>query len=252
MSNVSVSIVSHGHDDLVTSLLSQLVEYNEHITKVIITHNIPGNINYSNVAFPFEVIHITNREPLGFGENHNRAFENCCTEYYCVMNPDIILKDDPFGELLACSVEKKIAIIAPVIENIQGDIEDSARYFPTPFDLLKKIFRSYDGIFPTDTNKNLIFPEWVGGMFMLIKRAQYEALSGFDESYFLYYEDVDLCLRAWRSGNGVALCKSAVVVHDARRTSHRKLKFLKWHMTSALRFFIKYLGRFPKSESLIE
>lgn len=245
MSNITISIVSHGHDDLISSLLSQLIEYNKNIAKVIITHNIPSKIDYS-FTFPFEIVYLANKEPLGFGENHNQAFELCNTEYFCIMNPDIKLKNDPFDALIACGENKDIAIIAPLIENVSGEVEDSARYFPTPFGLFKKIFRLYDGVYPDDVNKKIIYPEWVGGMFMLIKYDKYKVVSGFDESYFLYYEDVDFCLRVWRSGNRVALCKSAVVIHDARRTSHRELKFLKWHVTSAFRFFTKHLGRFPK------
>lgn len=246
MPTVTVSIVSHGQDELVKSLLSQLMEYNEHIARVLITHNIPSDAGYSDIVAPFDVVHIKNSQPQGFGTNHNRAFERCCTEYYCAMNPDIVLKNDPFSKLLKCRVNEDVAILAPLITNIAGSIEDSARYFPTPFGLVKKVFHLYDGVFPIKNTGNVVYPEWVGGMFMLVKSDRYKTLSGFDESYFLYYEDVDLCLRAWRSGYGVALCKSAVVVHDARRESHRKFKFLKWHLSSALRFFIKHVGRFPK------
>jgi len=246
MLNVTISIVSHGHDDLVKNLLSQLAEYNEYVAKVIVTQNILSNVDYGGLVFPFEFVHIKNTQPLGFGENHNRAFDVCSTEYYCIMNPDIILNNDPFCVLLACCDNVKVAIISTLITDIAGVVEDSARYFPTPLGLLKKVFRLYDGVFPINKNEDVIYPEWVGGMFMLVKSDKYKALSGFDESYFLYYEDVDFCLRAWDSGNGVALCKTAVVVHDARRESHRKFKFLKWHLSSVTRFFIKHLGRFPK------
>jgi N-acetylglucosaminyl-diphospho-decaprenol L-rhamnosyltransferase len=246
MPNVTVSIVSHGHDDLINRLLSQLIEFNKNIARVIITHNIPTKMDYTNLVSPFEIVHIKNSQPFGFGENHNHAFEFCDTEYYCVLNPDVILNSDPFSALLLCGVEKKAAITAPLIKNVIGNIEDSARYFPTPFGLFKKLLGLCDGVFPTQENERVIYPEWVGGMFMLIKHDVYKMLSGFDESYFLYYEDVDFCLRVWRSGNIVALCKDAVVVHDARRTSHREFKYFKWHVTSILKFLIKHFGRFPK------
>lgn len=245
--NVTVSIVSHGNDDLVKNLLSQLAQYNTYISKVILTHNTPSNVDaYLAIQYQFEILNIRNNVPLGYGENHNRAFKFCETEYYCVMNPDIILNDEPFGALLECSNVNNIGITGPLIKNIEGDVEDSARYFPTLFGLVKKFFGLYDGVFPIQKNECVIYPEWIGGMFMLIKNDLYYRLSGFDETYFLYYEDVDLCLRAWRSGNKVALCKGSVVVHDARRASHRKLKYMKWHVTSIFKFQMKHLGRFPK------
>ena len=245
--SLTISIVNHGHDMLVNKLLSSLIDNNEYISKIIITNNIPGNINYSTKAkLPIKIVILNNSEPIGFGENHNNAFKYCETKYYCVLNPDIILSNNPFGALLSISCEKDIAIMAPLIQDVKGNIEDSARDFPTPFGLLKKLIGLNVGIYSDYKNELLIYPEWVGGMLMLIKSDVYERLSGFDESYFLYYEDVDLCLRAWRSGNRVALTKNVVVVHDARRTSHRNIKYLKWHITSMVRFFIKHLGRFPK------
>lgn len=246
MSKVTVSIVSHGHDDLVKNLLSQLVEYSQHVAKIVITHNIENYFDCSDIKASFEIINIYNKKPLGFGENHNQAFKFCDTKYFCVLNPDILLSNDPFDTLLLCSANNNAAITAPLIKNIEGGVEDSARYFPTPFGLFKKLFGFYDGVFPTCENESMIYPEWVGGMFMLIKSEVYKMLSGFDESFFLYYEDVDLCLRAWRAGNIVALCKGAEVVHDARRTSHREYKYFKWHVSSILKFLIKHYGRFPK------
>jgi GT2 family glycosyltransferase len=245
--DVTVSIVSHGHEQLVRNLLSQLSKYNTHIAKVVITHNIPNDFVFNDKGFPFELVSIENIQPLGFGENHNRAFKYCETAYYCIMNPDVILTNDPFGNLLKCAAGEKSAIIAPLITNLSGVVEDSARYFPTPFDLFKKIFHLYDGVFPVNESDDVVYPEWVGGMFMLVKVDKYQALSGFDESYFLYYEDVDFCLRAWRSCGGVALCKSAVIIHDARRQSRKSFQFFKWHISSAARFFIKHLWRFPKA-----
>ena len=56
-------------------------------------------------------------------------------------------------------------------------------------------------------------------MFMLVRSADYMAVGGFDEGFFLYYEDVDICARLWRSGRKVVICPEAIVVHDARRAS---------------------------------
>ena len=82
-------------------------------------------------------------------------------------------------------------------------------------------------------------------MFLLFESKKYTNLNGFDESFHLYYEDVDICLRAWKYGFKVLLCKDNEVIHDARRSSHSDLVYMKWHLTSLLRFFIKHFGRFP-------
>ena len=73
-------------------------------------------------------------------------------------------------------------------------------------------------------------------MFMLAKRDAFREVSGFDEGYFLYYEDIDLCRRLRRAGFDICLVPSARVIHDARRTSHRSLRYLRWHLASMCRY----------------
>ncbi len=248
MRAVTISIVSHGHGQLVMGLLSQLVLSAKYIERVIVTHNLPGDEDPHSKDFPFDITNIHNKAPLGFGANHNQAFECCSTAYFCVMNPDIHIKHEPFRPLLSCHNEHDFSIIAPLIVNLEGGREDSARFFPTPWGLLKKIFGQYDGVFPISDDKMIEYPDWVAGMFLLIKSEKYAELSGFDESFFLYYEDVDLCIRVWKEGNTLALYKDVAVIHDARCSSHKEFRFFRWHLMSVLRFFWKHWGRFPNKE----
>jgi GT2 family glycosyltransferase len=85
-------------------------------------------------------------------------------------------------------------------------------------------------------------PDWLAGMFMLFTKAGYQALGGFDENFFLYYEDVDICARIWKSGKKLRYCPDVSVIHDARRASHKNLRFFKWHFTSLIRFLLKHGG----------
>jgi N-acetylglucosaminyl-diphospho-decaprenol L-rhamnosyltransferase len=68
-------------------------------------------------------------------------------------------------------------------------------------------------------------------------------LHGFDERYFLYYEDVDLCGRLCLAGLRVVVCPDSQVVHHAQRSSRRSLKYLRWHLASMLRFFLSPVYR---------
>jgi GT2 family glycosyltransferase len=79
--------------------------------------------------------------------------------------------------------------------------------------------------------------DWVAGFFMLFRSGVFERLGGFDERYFLYYEDVELCSRARLAGSKIVWMPGVKVVHDARRHSHRDAKFLYWHLRSIARFF---------------
>jgi GT2 family glycosyltransferase len=75
-------------------------------------------------------------------------------------------------------------------------------------------------------------------MFMLFRREVFERAGGFDERYFLYYEDVDLCRRLAALGYRVELVPAARVVYDARRRSRgRDFRHALWHLASMLRYF---------------
>ena len=130
-----------------------------------------------------------------------------------------------------------LGVAAPLVVNRQGLIEDSARRFPTPLKILCKAAggcRGGDYVVGTQP----VYPDWVGGMCMLFRRDVYRDMGGFDERYFLYYEDVDLCARIWLKGLSVALIPQVKVIHDARRTSHKSASYLKMHIRSMLRFFL--------------
>jgi GT2 family glycosyltransferase len=83
-----------------------------------------------------------------------------------------------------------------------------------------------------------IYPDWVGGMIMVMRSEVFQDLQGFNQKYFLYYEDVDLCARVWLKGLKVVLLPTVSATHMARRSSHRKARYLWIHIRSMLRFFL--------------
>ena len=240
---LSLSVVSHGQLGLILGLLQDIQKHCEYLEiELILTINFAESLNFriSDFSFPIKLIH--NATPKGFGSNHNQAFKVAQGAYFCVINPDIRFESDPFSALLVHFFKPDFGVIAPMVVGLDGAIEDSARRFPTPFTILSKVFGRYrttDYVFQTDD----LEPDWVGGMFMLFPRQVFEQLHGFDERYFLYYEDVDLCGRLRLAGYRVVVCPGSQVVHHAQRSSHRNLKYFRWHLTSMLRFFLSPVYR---------
>ena len=243
---VAVSIVNHGHSQMVLELLSQIDQRAPTVEHVILTENICPTIEVDPLKYSFRLSLVRNSEPKGFGANHNQAFKLCNSDYFCVLNPDIQISEDPFCELVDVLADRSIGIVCPLVLDSCGAVEDSFRFFPTPFALIKKLVYGFKDSYPIDRDSQLVFPDWVAGMCMLFRKEDYEQLDGFDEGYFLYYEDIDLCLRFWREGKKVALSVRSTVIHNARRESHRNLWFLKIHLESIARFFLKHWLRFPK------
>ena len=241
---VFVSLVCHRQGPLIPPLLEDLARCPE-VGQLVITHNVPEAAVPVPDALTGRTLVLTNPSAKGFGANHNAAFQGCRAPFFCVLNPDIRLIENPFPALLACLADSKVAVAAPAVLNPLGDIEDSARHFPTPIGLVRKALGRGDGRYAFRLGDAPLKPEWIAGMFLLLRSTTFSDISGFDEGFFLYYEDVDLCARLHADGWTVLLCPHTSVVHDPRRASHRNLRHFAWHMRSITRFFRKHLGRLP-------
>ena len=137
---------------------------------------------------------------------------------------------------MTCACQVNIGLVAPCVVNRKGDREDSARKFPSISEIVMKAFGG-KSVLHGGASQPISYPDWVAGMFMLIPKKVFREIGGFDERFFLYYEDVDLCARLTLAGYRILLCSSVSVVHDARRSSRKKLRFMCWHIASAVRFF---------------
>jgi GT2 family glycosyltransferase len=233
---LTLSIVSHGHGTMLNELLRDLEIVAGVPFEVLLTLNIPepDPVAAAGLRYPLRIIR--NAQPRGFGANHNAAFGSSTGDFFCVLNPDVRLNGDPFPTLLQNLAQPNTGVVAPAITNAAGLPEPTARRFPSPLSILRKALlgaprQEYEF---SDTPLDV---DWVSGVFMLFRRPVYERLGGFDERYFLYYEDVDLCARLRALGLQTRVVPAATAQHAARHDSHRNWRYTRWHLTSMLRFF---------------
>jgi GT2 family glycosyltransferase len=241
---VTVSIVSHGHGALVTSLLADLATHCGPRIAVILTLNIPEYLTVGDGAYPFQLKLIRNDAPKGFGANHNAAFASVTSPFFCVVNPDVRLKSDLFPALIKVFTGDRVAVAGPLVRAPDGRVEDSARRFPTAYSLLRKSFvKSQGPDYSTDGGQTEV--DWVAGMFMLFDSRAFRGVGGFDEDYFLYYEDVDICRRLGALRRSVVCVPEVEIIHEARRASRHNLRHAWWHAKSIFRFLrsCRELGR---------
>lgn len=231
---VSISIVSHRHGALLPGLLQDIERFCKDV-EVLLTVNVPESLPFGESEFRFPLRILRSAAPRGFGANHNAAFRQANGNYFCVLNPDIRFDANPFPVLIEALARDQAGVVAPKIVNSQGQVENNARRFPTLSGVLRK---ALTGAQPHDyvIAGEPLHPDWVAGMFMLFRLEVFRGIGGFDERYFLYYEDVDLCLRLRRRGHAAMLEPRVVARHDARRASHRDARHLLWHARSLARF----------------
>jgi len=242
MRDIHLSIVSHRHGPYIDALLRDLeaLPITERL-QVTLVDNLPDGREVDLQDSPFPVRVIANPQPQGFGANHNLAFSAAPLaaerHYFVVLNPDLRISTDVLSPLTAAlHDDAHIGVAAPAVRSTDGTLEDSARELPTPQRLLRKV-AGHRGVWPGGEHHARFYPDWIAGMFMLFRAEVFGQLGGFDERFFLYYEDVDLCSRLWLSGYSVLVDPTLSIVHDAQRTSRRNWRYAAWHLRSILRFF---------------
>lgn len=235
---ISLSIVSHKQSHLVKQLLQDLDRLYDGCFEVILTINIPeSGCDFSAFCFISHIIN--NQVPKGFGANHNAAFELSEGAFFIVVNPDIRLPNFTFGPILDVMHRIKVAACAPLVLSNSGSVEDSARVFPTIPRLLGRVLlrqRKPD----YQWGSSPITVDWLAGMFVAFRRAAFAKVGGFDEKYFMYCEDIDICKRIRNQGWEIVLQPSTSVIHDAQRASGKSLKYLRWHLRSMFRFLFGF------------
>ncbi|MCB2069990.1 MAG: glycosyltransferase family 2 protein, partial [Ottowia sp.] len=169
---ITVSIVSHGHGETVEHLLQQMADLSApRPERVIVTLNQPEPVLAQGLRgrnWPFDLVLTENAEPLGFGANHNRAFaldaERGSNERFAVVNPDIRLRGNPFGSLLAALGSVPHAGLAyPVQVDEDGRRQDHERLLPTPKRLVTRHLGHGAAEVPTGAT-----PDWVNAAFLLL------------------------------------------------------------------------------------
>jgi N-acetylglucosaminyl-diphospho-decaprenol L-rhamnosyltransferase len=187
---------------------------------------------------------------LGYGRAANLGARACSGEYLLVCNPDLVVRPGTVKSLVAALADDPgNAIAGPKLINPDGSLYPSARVFPSIVDavghgLLGLVWQSN----PFSRRYRLLDwdhaqarpVDWVSGACFLIRRQAWDRLSGFDPSFFMYMEDVDLCWRARREGWRVVYEPAGEVVHvQGSSTDQRPYRMMVHHHRSLWRFAVR-------------
>lgn len=186
---------------------------------------------------------------LGYGGGMNRAVAAMAGHDgpVLVCNPDIVVHPGAIKVLSAAlDADPSIGIIGPRISNTDGSLYPSARSFPAMGDAIGHAFlgviaprnpwsRRYKMLDWDHQTARAV--DWVSGAFCLVRREAWRELNGFDESFFMYMEDVDICRRAGRAGWRVVYEPAAEVTHvQGVSTDQRAYRMIIAHHRSMLLF----------------
>ncbi len=181
------------------------------------------------------------RKNMGYGAAINEAAAFAKGEIIGILNPDIEATEKTWEPLLAFLQQYPRSIIAPQLVAANGDQLQNARPAESVWSLVAGRFASKK-MMPQPKKPTAV--EWIQGSFMLMRREIFAAVVGFDDRFFLFFEDTDLCRTAWEKDIPVILVPDATAIHGTERLSGNGISLFKktfWiHIHSALKYWRKW------------
>ena len=247
-SKIFISIVSHGHDDMIreSGILEQVKNYKD-VFLVVKNNKIHSSLNENDSECIYFINEHFNR---GFGDNNNIVFNFCKKDlnmkeedYFIVLNPDVLIDLNKVIKLCDSMRQnnEKAATINLYKDDLKTVYDNSIRHFPK----FKDFFLSYLGfknktIIEKSAINNKCIVDWAAGSFLAFRADHYARLGGFDESFFMYCEDIDICFRSKAEGVALVYYPTISAVHKAQHANRSLFsKHFVWHVKSIIKYCAK-------------
>lgn len=262
MISVSIVLYNHSFEDIANLIQTLCRDRNIETIYLIdnssskILTNIPENVN-SKIEYVF------GQGNIGFGAGHNIGIQRSIVKgvnYHLIVNPDIIMEDGTLSELLAFMEDHhEIGLVMPNIKYPDGQTQHLCKLLATPIDLIGRRFIPfkkwneernirYELRF-TNYDRIMQIPS-LSGCFMLVRTTILERVNGFDERFFLYCEDFDLCRRIGKVSQTV-FNPEVSVTHNYEKGSYKSKRLLFLHIISAIKYFNKWGWFFDRDRRII-
>ena len=254
--NISITIVAYNNHDDIKNAINSIEEYtSKKISKQIYIVDNSSLEDDDKVLIDFnkyiskykDVKYINVHDNLGFGKGHNYILKELDSKYHAIVNPDIIIKDDVLSRIINyLDNNNDVGMIIPNMIDENGNRQKVYRLEPTIFDMFIRMFCK--GLFKkrqakhTMQDKDYSKPFQVPfgqGSFLVIRTDLFKKLNGFDDRYFMYLEDADLCKRVNEESKLMYL-PDATVIHKWEKGSHKNKKLFKCHLNSMRLYFKKW------------
>jgi len=248
MSNISVSVVLYNTDKLeLDAVISSCVNSSLSLDVYLIDNSPNDRLSY--LKKDGRVHYLASNNNHGFGAGHNLAINKFGLldkyDYHIVLNPDIVFDAEVAGVLYGyMDSDCDIGIVMPKIINKDSSLQLARRLLPSPLDIFMKRFfpaskisKEYE-IADLEPNKPV---EMAGvcGCFMFIRTSALKSIGLFDERYFMYFEDFDLC-RRMLVRNKIIYYPMVKVVHGSNNEHRRNFKLFLYSIRAAFMYFIKW------------
>lgn len=242
------------HDDL-KRLIDCVME--SPIEKLYIIDN-SSNDELREFVYGNPRIHYIHSLNFGYGSGHNVAINKSIeevAEYHIILNPDVYWVEDVVKDLTHyMQTHGDCGLIMPQVLYPSGEIQYLCKLIPTPLNLLvrrfipikkwrNKLDYNYE-MHWTGYDKIIEVPV-LSGCFMMLRGSVLKKIKGFDERFFMYAEDVDLCRRIGEVSSTIFYPKVSIY-HEYAKGSYHNGKLMKIHIKSIIKYFNKWGWFFDK------
>ena len=248
---VTGCIVTYNNISTIDKAVSSLLKCTDSNFRLYVVDNgsTDGTVEHIEKNFP-EVTLIRSGGNIGFGAGHNFILDRLDSDYHAIINPDIVIRDNVIGKI-ADYLDKNedIGMLSPEIRfpdgrlQILGKKNPKLRYLAASRlrgDEPGKLLREY-AMLDEDLTKPFDI-ENATGCFMFIRTKLFKELGGFDDRYFMYFEDCDLTREVNKKSRAVYY-PEATVYHEWGRDSKRNNKLKLIHLNSMFKYFLKWSFR---------
>ena len=203
MLDLTVVIVNYRCWDTLSICLESLKNQSVKIKKVIVVDNFSNDNKIDGFIDKFYwVDFIQEQVNGGFSHGNNIGAKLAKTKWILFLNPDTEIPKNCFETLIKfCDNNSDFRLITIKQINKKGELTYPFGVFPNTLNVVP-LFRSIERLFNRSKSKKIIckndisFPNWISGSFILIRKEDFSKIGGWDESFWMYFEDVDLCKRA--------------------------------------------------------
>ena len=252
---VAVVTVSFSSADVLEGFLSSVPAASGDPLAVIVADNRTDDTDVERLVQAASATYLSLDRNYGYGGAMNAAVHTLpgSVEWVLISNPDVVLKPGSIDALVAAgNTDAAIGAVGPAIMT-DGEVYPSARAVPSlrtgiGHALFANIWTGnpWTRAYRRDTSNELVQRDagWLSGACLLVRRSAFDAVGGFDDCYFMYFEDVDLGYRLGKAGFRNVYEPAAAVIHSgAHSTTDHSALMIKAHHTSARRFLSrKYSG----------
>lgn len=165
---------------------------------------------------------VQNKENLGFSKGNNEGIKDATGKYLLFLNTDTEVRDQGFLKMIKfLSENEKIGILGGKLKNKDGSDQPSCGSFYTLGNLILMLLGAERFGLLRESPKNVKRVDWVSGACMMVRKDLFKKLSGFDENFFMYIEDMELCFRARKLGRHTYFYPDLNLIHKELGSGNR-------------------------------